>query len=122
MENKDTLKEILKMNMKAKLGSIVSGSLEKHSAELNKFIQEATDNVANKVLDEAKIEEIAKAAQQGATYVAINTLVRQTAQDAIREAEPFLRQVTEEFGKIVAEATSEAIIELILERLLAKLQ
>ncbi len=117
MENSDTFKEALKMVIKSRLKGTVADSFEKHSAELIRFIQNASDNVASKILDETKIEEIADAARQGATYMAISALVKQTAEDAIKEAAPMLSQVSEEFNKIVAEATLEAIMELITERL-----
>jgi len=121
MENSDTFKEALKMIVKSRLKGIVAASLEKHSKELIGFIEDATDKVAAQVLDETKIEEIASAVRKGATYVAINTLVRQTAEDAIKEATSILSQISDEFSKIVAEATLEAIMELIMERLQAKL-
>lgn len=117
MDNFNTLKESLKRDMKIRLKGIVSASLEKRSAALNKTIDEATDFVASKVFDEAKIEELAQAAKAGASYVAIRSLSEQITQDAMQEAKPMIKELSEGFAKVVTEALSETIIELILEKL-----
>ena len=78
--------------------------------------------MVSKVLDETKIESVANAARQGATYTAIQSLIKRTAEDAKKEAAPILSQLSDEFSKIVAEATTEAIVELITERITQKVR
>ena len=116
MENSNFKKE-LKEVMKTRLKGIVSESVEKYSAEFNKLVEQVTDSIATKVLDETKIEEIGKAVKQGATYIAVYALIRQVAQDTIKEAEPIINELAQSFIKLVSEAASEVIIELILEKL-----
>ena len=110
-------KQRIKQMFKQEIEKAVGTSLEAHSVILRDLVEQATDAVANTVLDETQIEKIADAAKSGATYVAVNQLIQVVIQDALSQAKPILEKLTQEFEKTVAEALSEAIMEVILERL-----
>jgi glucosamine 6-phosphate synthetase-like amidotransferase/phosphosugar isomerase protein len=71
MEEMRWVKTFFKELMKEGLRDTVTSSWEKHWQRFRKSVEDATNAVARTVLDEEKIEEIAKSAQQGAAYVAI---------------------------------------------------
>lgn len=117
MGNQDPLIRRLKELIKSDLQPVVSASWVKHSNELAELVRDATDSVARQVLDETRIEEIANSARQGASYIAISTLIDKVIQDAVSQGEPIAREMAFKFANIIMDALKEAISELIQERL-----
>jgi ectoine hydroxylase-related dioxygenase (phytanoyl-CoA dioxygenase family) len=111
------MKEVWKMTLKQSVSSI----FDKRSKEMEGFITTATDHVMKQVMDETKIEEIAKLVRQGAAYTAIQTMIQQTKDAALAEAKPTLDQATKWFSQVMIESLGDAIVELINEQL-AKVQ
>lgn len=83
--------------------------------ELQAAISQAADQVASKVLDEARIEEIVKGARDGATYIAVNRLVAEVGDSALQEIFPLLKQATEAFNACLLEAAKEVIVDVVSE-------
>ncbi len=103
--------------MKSQLEGTISISLLKGIIDLMQTVKVATDNAVKTVIDEAKIEGIANAARQSATEVAYLNLFKQVIQDATVKAAPMLKQISDDFFKILVEAFGEAIKEKIEEKL-----
>ena len=108
-----TLKELIKSAMVEALRPEVSNRLHGFSDRVEASVRSAVEAVAEKVLDETKIEEIANSAREGATYTAVTYELQRAATDALREMQPALDLLK----RALDEATWEAINELLLERL-----
>lgn len=115
-------REMAKEAMKQQLRSQVSSSWDRYWAEMQTTIQTAVDTVARQVLDEARIEDIAKTAKAGATYVAMQEVIRKTADDAIKQAQPVIAELAKALSDLMTGAANEAIIELLQERIQQALQ
>lgn len=63
------------------------------------------------------MEEIAKYAREGATYIAVQRLIKETTDDAMNEAAPSVKEFTKALDNMIMSATRGAIIELISERI-----
>ena len=120
MQNLNRFKEDIKQAMKEQLRKRVSISWDKYLDEAKKLIDEATDSIISKVFDETKIEELAKSARAGATYVVLSQTIEKVVEDALNEAKPMIEEFVIALGKIMLEASGEAIKELIREKLQQK--
>jgi hypothetical protein len=120
--NKDTnwkrLQEVFKQLMKDQLKGTVEKSFREHGTELIALVQEATDRIATSAFDETRMEEIARYARDGATYVALRQLIKQVSQDATDAAYPVINDFIETIKKLLLSATAEAVEELIITKLL----
>ncbi len=67
------------------------------------------------MLDETKIEEIAKAAKGGASYIATQNLINKLALDAANAVAPIITEMSTQFNKLLTEAAQEAFAEVINE-------
>lgn len=103
--------------MKTQLRGTVKNSFEKNLSELLDLIQQTTDKIATSAFDESKMEEIAKYAREGATYIAVQRLTKEIIDDAMNEATPSIKEFTKALDGMIMDATRGAIIELIGERI-----
>ncbi len=117
MDDISKFKEIAKQAMKQHLRRQVSSSWDKYMVEMQTTVQAAVDGVANQVLDETKIEEIANNVRAGASYVATQEFIRRVTEDAIKQAYPLVTQVAKALSDLMIEATAAAIKELLQERI-----
>ena len=95
----------------------VSSSWDKYSSEMKVIIQAATDSVAGKIMDEINIEELARAAREGATHIAIRNMITKVTDDALIEAKPEVEKASKVFTDLMLRALTEAIKELVEEQL-----
>lgn len=109
--------EAIKETMKAELEKTVSSSMVKYSEELAQLVEKSVKEITEWVWDEKKIGDIEQAARQGATYIAVNTLIEKVIDDATQIAVPKIKEFLDELQKIIISATSKAIRELMLEKL-----
>ncbi len=121
MEELKPIKEVLKQSMKTQLRGTISSSLERHSVETLLEITNATNKVTKDITDwvwdKDKIAQISKAAQEGASYVAVRVLIDKTTQDAVEQAAPQISAFLELMRKTIIQAASEAISEIISEEM-----
>jgi hypothetical protein len=107
--------EVVKMVIKQGISGNVSSKAALLTNELQTIISNAADAAASKVLDETRIEEIAQAAKDGATYTAIQQLISEVGNYAIAEATPIAKQAIDVFSKILLKAMEKAIREIVNE-------
>jgi len=115
----DKFQEALKEFMKAELEKTVSSSLDKHSEKLSQQVTNAIKKITEGmwIWDEKKFSDIEQATKQGATYMAVRSLIDKVANDAIQSAIPKIEGFLSELQKRIIEATEQAIRELIHEEL-----
>ena len=117
MENENLFQSIFKEIWKMNLRESVSSSWDKYSSEMKVIIQAATDSVAGKIMDEINIEELARAAREGATHIAIRNMITKVTDDALIEAKPEVEKASKVFTDLMLRALTEAIKELVEEQL-----
>ncbi len=116
------LTEAIKMVIKQQISGTVSSKAEALTKELQKVINDAADAVASRVMDEAKIEEIAKAAREGATYSAVDRLISELGNYAIEQASPLVKEVLDRFSHMMFEAMRRAVHEIVREEVQSRIK
>ena len=118
----EEFQEVLKEAMKTQLKQTVSSSLDRHSEELARLLQEGINKITDWIWDEEKFRGIEQAAAQGATYMAVNILIDKTTSDAVTSAMPKINEFLNEMRTVIVKATGQAIRELIIESLSEKME
>lgn len=111
------------MVLKTQLQKPAPEILEKHWQEMLKVIQEAT-NYAKSIISEHDIfiDNVAKEARTGASYVAITGMLEKVHDDCIKEVTPFIEAFAKEMANLIKEATTETIKEVLQDQLVKKLK
>ena len=111
----EDFKEALKQVMKTELRATVSSSLVKQSGELLASIQGIINSIVEWEWDQRKVDLKTKVAAEAMTEIAVTSLIERICKDAISHAKPRIEEALEVVRRMMHEATSEAIGELLHE-------
>ncbi len=114
-ESRRTEKERFKMTIKEKTDKIVNESWKSHWIEYEKMIEDELKGVADKALDDSRINDLAKSAGE-ITFKAMAETAGKVAEEVTEQLKPQIIKLVEEYQSIITEAMSESVQELILQR------
>jgi len=112
--------EEIKKAMKQLSRKRVDFLFEKHWSGVEKVIDEVTNKVATSASDEARMEEVAKVARNGATLTGIASVTGKIVQEVLSENQSELDRIGFAVNDMLKNLFSEAVAELVVEKLKKK--
>lgn len=113
----DKLQDALKEAMKTELRETVSSAFNKHYDELSEQMIDAVKSATEWEWDKNKLRVKEQAATQGASYMAICSLIEKVIDAAALDAGPKIDKFLSELRIMIAEAAGQAVRELIIAEL-----